>query len=386
MKAKALRQNLKNNFTKYALVVELLVIFVLFEALTGGLYITSTNMTNLLMQGCTFAIIGIGMVPVMVAGYIDLSAGAALGFLATAAATMEVRLGLSAPVTIVLTLVLGLFIGCWNGYWIAYRHIPAFIATLAGQLVFKGLTLLVGEGVGIGPMSDGFSAPGRSFLPSVLFKNDVSILFLALVIALLFVKTFRSRKARERYELPVPPLKKDLGRLAVITIALAAVGSILILYRGIPYAIVLLVVLAAAVTFACKNTQFGRSVYAIGGNREATRLSGISLERSSFKIFMLMGLVTAVASIVYLGRIGQATAQTGQNFEFSAITGCIVGGTSTLGGSGTIVGAIIGTIMMASLDNGMSMLNLGNTYQYITKGLVLLFAVALDIASKKGES
>jgi D-xylose transport system permease protein len=381
----SIRRNIRANITKYALVLELLVIFCLFQWLTDGLFASSSNMTNLLMQGCTFAIIGIGMVPVMVAGHIDLSAGAVLGFLATVAATMEIKWHLNPILAIFLTLVCGILIGCWNGFWIAYRRIPAFIATLAGQLVFKGLTLWLGGGAGIGPMSDTFSALGRSYLPSLFFKNDVSMLCMAAIVVIAITVVFRRRASKRKYRLEVPPLRNDILKLVIIVSGVLAVGSVLHKYRGIPYAIVLLLILAAIVTFICANTQFGRSVYAIGGNREASKLSGINIERTNFKIFVFMGLITAIAAVFFLGRVGQATALTGQNFEFSAITGCIVGGTSTLGGSGTIVGAIIGTIMMASLDNGMSLLNLGNTYQFVAKGLVLILAVALDVASKGKE-
>jgi D-xylose transport system permease protein len=381
----SIRRNIRANVTKYALVLELLVIFCLFQWLTGGLFASSSNMTNLLMQGCTFAIIGIGMVPVMVAGHIDLSAGAVLGFLATVAATMEIKWHLNPILAIFLTLVCGILIGCWNGFWIAYRRIPAFIATLAGQLVFKGLTLWLGGGAGIGPMSDTFSALGRSYLPNLFFKNDVSMLCMVAVVVIAIAAVFRRRASKRKYRLEVPPLRNDILKLTIIIGAVLAVGGVLLKYRGIPYAIVLLLILAAIVTFICANTQFGRSVYAIGGNREASKLSGINIERTNFEIFVFMGLITAIAAVFFLGRVGQATALTGQNFEFSAITGCIVGGTSTLGGSGTIVGAIIGTIMMASLDNGMSLLNLGNTYQFVAKGLVLILAVALDIASKGKE-
>lgn len=377
----------RNNISKFALVIELVVIFITFQILTGGLFTSTMNITNLLMQGCTYALIGIGMVLVMVTGGIDLSAGSVLGFLATLAAVMETQWSLGVAPTILFTLVAGVLVGCWQGYWIAYRNMPPFITTLAGQLTFRGLTLLIGGGRSIGPVSDAFATFGRSFLPNLIFKdapmNDTSVLLILIAIAAVIFMSVRSRRSKKAYGFELPKLSSEILKTAAICLLIALVGYFLLSYKGIPYAVVVLALLAGIFTFISNKTSFGRSVYAIGDNRDAARLSGINIRRTTFFVYVLMGVIIGCASIVFLGRVGQATAQTGVNFEFSAITGCIVGGTSTLGGSGTIVGAIIGTIMMASLDNGMSLLNLGTTYQYLIKGLVLLLAVAVDIASKQ---
>jgi D-xylose transport system permease protein len=386
---KKFRLNIKNNVTQFAIIIELLIIFIFFQIATGGLFISNTNLTNLLMQGCTFSIIAVGMVLVMVSGGIDLSAGSVLGFLATFAATMEVNVGMKAIPTILLTLLIGLLIGCWHGYWIAYRNLPAFIVTLSGMLIFKGLTLLVGKGVGVGPSSDEFSKIGSAYLPEIFFKgtiyNDTSIIFTLLIILIYIIVAFRVRRSMITIGLPVPSLSKFIGKNILVSLIIVLIGGVMISYQGIPYAIVLLMIMAIIYTFISNNTVFGRAVFAIGSNVDAARLSGINVEHTLFRIYISMGLVTAIASIVFLGRVGYATAMTGQNFEFNAITGCIVGGTSTLGGTGTIIGAIIGTILMASLDNGMSLLNLGTTFQFIAKGLVLLLAVAFDVASKKNK-
>ena len=194
---------------------------------------------------------------------------------------------------------------------------------------------------------------------------------------------YRLRKTKLAYQFKTAPLTADVGKAAAVCLVILAVGSLLLGYKGIPNAIVILTVFAVIFTFLGRNTPLGRAIYAIGNNRDAARFSGININWVTFKVYLLHGLIVSVASIVYLGRIGQASATTGTGFEFSAITGCILGGTSTLGGSGTIIGAIIGTIIMASLDNGMSLLNLGTTYQYLIKGFVLLMAVCFDIASKK---
>ena len=363
-----LKIDIRGNITKFAMVIEMAGIFLLFQILTDGVFLSSLNLSNLLLQGCTFSILGIGMVWVMVSGGIDLSAGAVLGFLANFAAVLQTQHNLGTTPTILFTLIIGTLIGCWNGYWIAYRRIPAFIATLAGQLIFKGLTLLIGEGKAQGPVSDSFAQMGRGFL---------------LTMCLFVAYTLKKRLSQKSYGLPVLSVRLESFKIVVVVGLSILLLVVLLEYKGIPYAIVLLFLLAAMFTFLSQSTTLGRSIYALGSNRDAARLAGINIPRTEMIVYAFMGLITAIASIVFLGRVGQATAMVGQSFEFSAITGCIVGGTSTLGGSGTVIGAIIGTMMMASLENGMSLMNLDSTFQYIVKGAVLLIAVSIDISSKK---
>lgn len=382
---RTLTQLVRRQATQFTLVIELVVIFVLFQITTDGVFLTSRNLSNLLMQSVTFALIAIPMVLVMVQGHIDLSVGSVLGFLGTAAATFQVDLGLPTVPAVALTLVLGILVGLWHGYWVAYRNMPAFIVTLTGLLVFKGLNLLVGDGASVGPVSDSFGEIGSGYLPDLFFGNDTTLYVAALIAVLLLVLTFRGRRSRLRYGLDTRSVPVEALRLGAAIAGIAAVAGVLFSYRGLSYPILLLIVVAAAMNFIADNTAFGRHVYAIGGNKEAAGLSGVDIPRTTMKVFFLMGLLTAVASVVFLGRVGEATALSGVNFEFTVITGCIVGGVSTLGGHGRIVGAIIGTILMASLDNGMSLLNLGTTWQFIAKGLVLLFAVAIDVMSRKNQ-
>ena len=193
---------------------------------------------------------------------------------------------------------------------------------------------------------------------------------------------FESRKNKQKYALPVESWPKFYGKILLVVFALILVAAILNSYQGLPYALLLLGALGCVFTYVSRNTVFGRYVFAIGGNSEATRLSGINVKKITLQVYILMGFLVAVASVVYLGRVGQATASAGKDFEFSAITGCIVGGVSTLGGIGSVPYAILGTILMTGLDNGMSLMNLDATYQYIVRSLVLLFAVAIDVASK----
>ena len=369
--------NIKN-LSKFSLVIEMVFIFAIFQIATNSTFMTSANINNLFLQSCTFAIIACSMVYVMVIGGIDLSAGATLGFLCTLAATLQVNYGMGTASSIAVTIIVGVLIGCWNGYWISFRGMPAFIVTLAGQNIFKGLTLFLGKGVSVGPVKEEFAKFGKGFLPPA-----AGIVFVLTAVMAVCLAIYRLRKTKLAYQFKTAPLTADVGKAAAVCLVILAVGSLLLGYKGIPNAIVLLTVFAVIFTFLGRNTPLGRAIYAIGNNRDAARFSGININWVTFKVYLLHGLIVSVASIVYLGRIGQASATTGTGFEFSAITGCILGGTSTLGGSGTIIGAIIGTIIMASLDNGMSLLNLGTTYQYLIKGFVLLMAVCFDIASKK---
>ena len=369
--------NIKN-LSKFSLVIEMVFIFAIFQIATNSTFMTSANINNLFLQSCTFAIIACSMVYVMVIGGIDLSAGATLGFLCTLAATLQVNYGMGTASSIAVTIIVGVLIGCWNGYWISFRGMPAFIVTLAGQNIFKGLTLFLGKGVSVGPVKEEFAKFGKGFLPPA-----AGIVFVLTAVMAGCLAIYRLRKTKLAYQFKTAPLTADVGKAAAVCLVILAVGSLLLGYKGIPNAIVILTVFAVIFTFLGRNTPLGRAIYAIGNNRDAARFSGININWVTFKVYLLHGLIVSVASIVYLGRIGQASATTGTGFEFSAITGCILGGTSTLGGSGTIIGAIIGTIIMASLDNGMSLLNLGTTYQYLIKGFVLLMAVCFDIASKK---
>jgi D-xylose transport system permease protein len=384
------KSTLKNNFYKFTLVAELLIVFIVFQFLTGGTFMTTRNLSNLLMQGTYFSIISITMMMVIVSQNADLSAGMALGFMCTVAASLQVYAKLGTGTSILIVLAVGVLIGLWHGFWIGYKKLPAFIVTLASQLIFRGLTLLIGEGKTIGPVNPSFALVGRGYLPGLFVQseyfNDTSLLITLLVIIAFIISSVVNRYIKMKRGFDVSSNKFFILKTLAIVIAIFLIGSIMIFHRGFSYAVILLLVLGAVFAFIIKNTSFGRYVFAIGGNSEAARLSGINIEFNVLLIYILHSVVTAIAAIVFLGRVGQATATAGTSFEFTAITGCVVGGTSILGGRGNIVGAIIGTMLMSALDNGMSLLNLGTTYQYMTKGLVLMLAIAMDVLSKSNKN
>jgi D-xylose transport system permease protein len=295
---------------------------------------------------------------------------------------------------VVVTLLVGLGVGLWHGFWVAYRKVPAFIVSLASMLAFRGLIIgLTGgqtQGLEMAPeaAAERFKLIGQGYLPTFGKAvegqvHDTSLYFVAAAILIFVVTSLRHRRARQQYGFHVLPAYAEALKLAFISAIMAAFGFIMVVYLGIPWAVIFVLALAVLFSFIAENTTFGRHLYAIGGNPEAARLSGINVARHTLGLFMLMGVMTAVAGIVTTARLNAATTSAGQNAELDAIAAAVIGGTSLLGGEGTIFGAIVGALVMTSLDNGMSLMNLDITFQYVIKGLILLLAVWVDMAQRK---
>lgn len=371
---------------RYSLIIEVVIVFLLFGILTNGTFLSTRNLSNLMMQGVTCSIIAITMTLVIVSCNADLSAGAALGCIGTIAAVLQVNFCWGTTPTFLAVIVSSLILGVWHGFWIAYMKLPAFIVTYATQLVVKGIVLAVGNGAAVGPVSDSFAKIGSDYLPNFGTEEGIHVLSLVLVIVGCFIwviASIRSEQKKISTGLIEANWKKKIFTITGVVALVFIVSSIFIFYKGFPFAIIVLVLLTFLFHFIVNNTTFGRYVFAIGGNVEAARLSGIKTERVVMGIYILHSLIVGIASVIYLGRVGQATATAGTSFEFTAITGCVVGGTSILGGRGTVIGAVIGTMLMASLDNGMSLLNMGQSSQYVVKGLVLMLAIAMDVISRE---
>ncbi|BDG01198.1 sugar ABC transporter permease [Anaeromyxobacter oryzae] len=386
--------SVKHNTKQYTMALALVAIWVIFALLTDGVFITARNLSNLFVQTVTTAILAIGMVLVIVAGHIDLSVGSVLGFTGAVCAMFMIQREWGVAPAIAATLISGLLIGAWHGFWIAYRKVPAFIVTLASMLAFRGLIIgITGgqtQGLEMAPeaAAERFKLIGQGYIPTFRAAaegqlHDTSLLGLAAVIAIFVVWSFRKRAARRRFGFPVLPAWAEGVKLAFVSAIIALFGLIMVIYLGIPWSIVLLLALAVVFNFIANDTTFGRHLYAIGGNPDAARLSGINVARNTFMLFMVMGVMTAVAGIVYTSRLNAATTSAGQNAELDAIAAAVIGGTSLLGGEGTIFGALVGALVMASLDNGMSLMNLDITFQYVIKGLILLLAVWVDMAQRK---
>lgn len=362
------------------LVMAAAIIFIMlfFSIMTEWSYLTPRNISNLFRQTAITGILAIGMVFVIISGEIDLSVGSMMGLLGGAAAIMDVWLGLPLPLTIVLTLVAGFLLGAWNGWWVSYRKVPSFIVTLAGMLAFRGILIGITDGTTVAPTSDAMSLIGQSYLP-----NMFSLLTGIGCLVLYFAWQKKRDVTRAKYQLPTAGNQALLLKNSAIGIAVLAFIWVLNSYRGVPTPVLLLTVFLIAGTIIASKTRFGRRIYAIGGNIDAARLSGIDVEKTKMSVYAMNGFLVAVAALILSSRLGAGSPSAGNIAELDAIAACVIGGTSMAGGVGTVIGAVVGAFIMASLDNGMSMMDVPTFWQYIVKGSILLLAVWMDSATKQ---
>ncbi|KKI52413.1 sugar ABC transporter permease [Christensenella hongkongensis] len=388
MKTSTIKTELSKNARQYTMVLILVAIAIVFAILTGGTFLTSRNISNLFLQASAIGIVAISVSLVLVAGEIDLSIGSCVGLTGAVAATLMVNMGWSIIPTILVTVAVGVGIGCWQGFWVAFRKVPSFIVTLAGSLIFRGIVYGITRGMTIAPMTDEFKAIGQGYIPPIFSAegsgfNDTAIIIGVVICVIFAVMQIRQENSRKRYHLGVAPKGMLIAKIVIVSIVVIGIMAILSLNLGLSYAFLLLIILAVLFSFISNNTAFGRQIYAIGGNREAARLSGINIKKRLFLLFVVMGTMCAASGIVYTARINAGTAAAGQNMELDAIAAAVIGGTSTMGGEGSVFGAVIGALIMTAIDNGMSLMNLDNTFQYVVKGLVLLLAVWMDVATRK---
>lgn len=378
----------KNDIMKtlraYSMVLVLVAIAVLFHILTEGLIFTSMNLTNLILQNSYVVILILGMLPVILTGNVDLSVGSILAFVGAVAAVMQVNHGMGTIPTLLVSLVVGTAIGAWNGLWIAKFDIPPFIVTLSSQLVFRGLTQVVLDGASIGPFTQTFRFIAASFIAEEI-GVDAFVLTMVLAVVACAVLVFTQIKARRDKIAHGVPVKGPTGMIittVVLCVVILALSLLMASYKGYPTVLIIMLVLTLVYNFICNRTVFGRSLYAIGGNRKAAALSGIKDRKGMFMAYANMGLMSAVAALVYAARLNAATPKAGNGFELDAIAACYVGGASVSGGAGTIGGALIGCFVIAILNNGMSMIGVSADWQQTVKGLVILAAVAFDMIPK----
>lgn len=399
MLSKQIVEKIQANIKTYTMIMALALIWLLFGFLTDWIFFSPRNLSNLFRQMTIVSFLAVGMVLVIVTNHIDLSVGSAVGLVSAVAAYIQAVLlppvleklipGLSieargAIVTIIAILVglaVGLLIGLWQGTLIAYLRIPAFVVTLGGMLIFRGGVLGITQGKTIVPIEDSFRLIAQGYLP-----NSLGTALGAIVVVLIFVGILRNRNAKKEYGFALRPLYQDLLQAAIFSTIVIIFVAIMNNYRGIPNPVLLMGFVALIFSYVTTNTKFGRYSYALGGNLEATRLSGINTKATVFKIFLLMGLMTGVSGIVLTGYVAAGTVGGGQNYELEAIASCVIGGTSFAGGEGTIVGALVGALIMSSLLNGMSVMNMPIFWQYIIRGLVLVIAVYIDVATKKSRA
>lgn len=379
--------SVRRNIQSYILLIAVVIIWVIFFFATQGSYLDPQNISNLFRQMCVTSFLAIGMVLVIVTGNIDLSVGKLAGFVSVVAAYLQYfvwfkyfpgQVILSAILSVICGLLVGLLAGVIQGYIIAYLELPAFIVTLGGMWLFNGLLLLVTQGKTIAANQPVFSDIAQGYISSgwgwVIF---------ALIVAALLWNVFSGRRSKQKYGFTPRPLYLDLLTVGVVAVLIFAYVYSVNNYKGIPVPVLLLAIVAVVMAYAANNTRFGRYTYAIGGNRDAARLSGVNIRSIIFRVFVLMGALCGVAGIVLASYVGYGTIAAGTGYELDAIAAAILGGTSPLGGVGTIHGALIGALIIASLTTGLQMLNVQPAWQYVVKAIILVAAVYADVYFKK---
>lgn len=353
---------LKSHMRDYGMLIALVVIMGMFQFLTDGTLMRPVNLTNLFLQNSYIIIMAIGMLLVIVAGHIDLSVGSVAGFIGALAAVMSVNYDLPTILVVPVCLVVGLIIGGLQGYWIAYWKIPAFIVTLAGMLVFRGLTLALLEGQSVGPFPKSFQLLSTGFIPDVfgVGRPNVTALVLGVLAAssIVFLAA-RSRSRALKYGIQDEPFSFFIVKNALVAIAIIYLSYLLSTYRGLPNVLMTMAVLIAVYTFLTNSTTIGRRIYALGGNVKAAKLSGINTERLTFLTFANMGMLAALAGLIFAARLNTATPKAGFAMELDVIAAVFIGGASMTGGVGKIIGAVIGAFIMGVMNNGMSILGIG---------------------------
>ncbi|KRE32569.1 multiple monosaccharide ABC transporter permease [Paenibacillus sp. Soil522] len=381
----AISKLFKSNIRQYGMIIALVLIMVLFQILTDGILLKPLNITNLILQNSYILVLAIGMLLVIITGHIDLSVGSVAAFVGAISAILVVDMHIPYPIAIVLSLVFGGLVGAWQGFWVAYIRIPSFIVTLAGMLLFRGLTMVVLNGQSISPFPEGFQRISSGFIPDWFGGGDMHVLtiIIGLILSLVLVFTeWRNRLTQQRYQFSVAPAPLFALKLVGIAAIINLFTYVLAAYEGIPNILIVLFVLVVVYTFVMNKTVMGRHIYALGGNEKAAKLSGVKTKRMTFWVFVNMGVLAALSGILFAARLNAATPKAGVNFELDAIAAVFIGGASATGGIGTVIGAIIGGLVMGVMNNGMSLVGLGIDWQQGIKGLVLLLAVAFDIYNK----
>ena len=383
-----LRRVLRQNIRDYGMFIALFVIWGVFAVLTDGIFLSSRNLSNLLNQFGYIAVLGIGMTLVIVIRHIDLSVGFLAGFLGAVTAIAMTFWGLPIWVVIPSVLILGALLGLLPGYMVAQLGIPAFVATLAGWLIYRGAILVVTEGSGTIIISnDAFNAIGNGFIPDIPGellpgKHLLTLLLGLAAIAFFIYNEMKGRRNKLAYGFEVLPRNLFILKLVVAALLVGALTWVLAGYNGLSWTFVVVLIVLAVYQFVTTQTVLGRHIYAVGGNPEAAELSGVNVKRITYLVFSQMGALAALSGMLFASRLQSATTTAGTAWELDAIAASYVGGVSAAGGVGRVTGAVIGALVMASLTSGMNLMGLGISYQYIIRGIVLALAVIFDVATR----
>ncbi len=380
---------IKKVFQKYSMYFFLVLIMVAFQLLSNGVLLRPLNITNIILQNSYILILAIGMVLLIILGDIDLSVGSVVAFTGALSAIFTINMNMSTPIAILLCLLVGATIGAFQGFWIAYVKVPAFIATLAGMLIFRGLTIVVLDGKSLSPFPAAFQMLSAGFIPQIAVVSGLKLSTLLLgLMAILIVTLFmlKNRNKKISYGFPVDSMSIFAAKIGLMTLMISWFTYVLASYEGFPNVLIILTFLVLVYRFLTNKTTIGRYIYATGGNEKAAALSGVDTRKIKFFMFINMGILSAIAGLIFSARLNAATATAGNGFELDAIAACYIGGASAYGGIGTVLGAIVGGLVMGVLNNGMSLLGIGVDWQQAIKGAVLLFAVAFDIYNKRKAS
>lgn len=380
----------KEILKKYTMVFVLILVIIMFTIGTGGKILLPANINNLIAQNAYVFVLATGMLLcILTGGNIDLSVGSVVCFVGAIGGTLMSQKNVSIPVAILVMIVVGIGIGIWQGFWIAYVKIPPFIVTLAGMLVFRGLSNVILNGLTISPMPDKYLAIFNSYVPDFFGGTNMNITcmlagVLSCVIFIALQIKDRRNRAKNGYELE--RLSGVIVKTSVICAAVLAFMYKLSLHKGIPYVLLWVVVIILIYSYITSKTTTGRYFYAVGGNEKATKLSGINTNKVYFLAYLNMAFLAAVAGMITIARLNSANPTAGTNYEMDAIGSCFIGGASAYGGIGTVPGVIVGAILMGVINLGMNIMGVDANYQKVVKGLVLLAAVIFDVVSKKKQS
>jgi putative multiple sugar transport system permease protein len=391
----ALRDNLgdvkknnlfKGNIRQYMMFIALVVVVLFFEIITQGVLLKPLNISNLISQNAYVLILAIGMLMcILICGNIDLSVGSVAGFVGAISAIFLLKMNMPVSLAIFLSLLIGSLIGAFQGFFIAYIGVPAFITTLAGMLIFRGLTMAILQGTSLAPMPESYNFLAAGFVPDIVNIDGINLLaiLIGVLASILFiVSQIIERANKKKFNFEVSSPAAFIGKIVGLVCVIMAFTYALAVYRGIPVVLLVVAGLVIIYSFVTNRTIVGRHIYAYGGNPKAAALSGVKTKKILFWVYVNMGVLAALAGIIFTGRLNSATPKSGNGFELDAIGACFIGGASTLGGVGTVVGAIVGGLLMGVLNNGMSILGVSIDWQQAIKGFVLLAAVSFDVYSK----
>lgn len=377
------------NLKQYGMMIALIAIYLIFTALSGGKNASPMNVNNLIMQNSYVVILAVGMLLCVLTSYVDLSVGSVVAFTGAVCAIMVLDYHMPVWLSFLLVLFIGVLVGVWQGIFIAVLHVPPFVVTLANMLIFRGLTMVVLKGQTKGPLPNEYVQIGAGYLPTTYAmiggqKLEIWSLLVGLAASVIVVvNELHSNKVKRKYNFAVQPAWQTILKICVIIFVTNFFTIELAKYNGLPVVLLLMFILIAIYTFITSKMVVGRQIYAVGGNVKAAKLSGIKTDKVLFWVYVNMGFLCALAGIVLSARNASATPKAGDSFELDAMASCYIGGAATYGGVGTVIGAVVGALIMGVLNNGMSLIGWSVDIQKVVKGLVLLGAVTFDLLSKK---